>query len=135
MHGSELDHYKEREKELMAKEDVKVDIKEEVKKAMKEIQCIPDITGLSYEDLCIHPNLYLSEVFKIPKFDTFGGVGNPMAYLRSYCDPLVGVVRDEALLMRIFSRSLCGEALNGLPRMKPYNGPAGMHWPKIFSID
>ena len=61
MHGSELDHYKEREKELMAKEDVKVDIKEEVKKAMKEIQCIPDITGLSYEDLCIHPNFDLQK--------------------------------------------------------------------------
>ena len=78
---------------------------------MKEIQYIPDITGLSYEDLCIHPDLNLPEGFKIPKFDTFGGAGNPMAHLRAYCDQLVGVGRDEALLMRLFSRSLCGEAL------------------------
>ena len=86
MHDSELDHYEEQEKEWRAKEDVKVDITEEIKKAMKELQCIPDITGLSYEDLCIHPNLDLPKGFKIPKFDTFGGVGNPMDHLRSYCD-------------------------------------------------
>ena len=54
MHDSELDHYEEQEKEWRAKEDVKVDITEEIKKAMKELQCIPDIFGLSYEDLYIH---------------------------------------------------------------------------------
>jgi len=53
--------------------------------------------------LVIHPNLNLSEGFKIPKFDTFGRVGRPMAHLRAYCDQLVGVGRDEVLLMRIFS--------------------------------
>ena len=78
---------------------------------MKEIQCVPYIPGISYEDLCIHQNLNLPEGFKIPKFDTFGGVGNPMAHLKAYCDQLVGVGRDEALLMRLFSGSLCGEAL------------------------
>ena len=111
MHGSELDHYEEQEREWKAKEEVKIDIKEEIKRAMKELQCIPDAVGLSYAELCIHPDLNLPEGFKIPKFDTFGGVGNPMAHLRAYCDQLVGVGRDEALLMRLFSRSLCGEAL------------------------
>ena len=52
----------------------------------EELQCIPEIAGLSCEDLCIHPNLDLPKGFKIPKFDTFGGVGNPMDHLRSYCD-------------------------------------------------
>lgn len=33
-----------------------------------------------------------------------------MAHLRAYCDHLVRVCRDEALLMWLFSRSLCGEA-------------------------
>ena len=65
MHGYDLDHYEEQEKEWREKEEVKVDIKEEIKKSMKELQCIPDITGLSYEDLCIHPNLDLPEGFKI----------------------------------------------------------------------
>ena len=86
MHSSELDHYEEQERLLRSKEAAKVDIKEEIKKAMKEIQCVPDITGLSYEDLCIHPNLDLPEGFKTTKFYTFGGVRNPMAHLRAYCD-------------------------------------------------
>ena len=34
-----------------------------------------------------------------------------MDHLRAYCDQFVGVGRDEALLMRLFSRSLCVEAL------------------------
>ncbi|XP_015081224.1 uncharacterized protein LOC107024772 [Solanum pennellii] len=78
---------------------------------MKELQCIPDIVGLSYAEFCIHPDLNLPEGFKIPKFDTFGGVGKPMAHLRLYCDQLMGVGRDEALLMRLFNQSLCGEDL------------------------
>ncbi|XP_015072542.1 uncharacterized protein LOC107016648 [Solanum pennellii] len=111
VHGSELDHYEEQEREWKAREEAKIDIKEEIKRAMKELQCIPDVAGLSYAELCIHPDLNLPEGFKIPKFDTFGGVGNPMAHLRAYCDQLVGVGKDEALLMRLFSQSLCGEAL------------------------
>ncbi|KAK4730295.1 hypothetical protein R3W88_023283 [Solanum pinnatisectum] len=78
---------------------------------MKELHYIPESDGLSYEDLCIHPNLNLPEGFKVPKFDTFEGTGNPLAHLRAYCDQLVGVGRNEALLMRFFSRSLSGEAL------------------------
>ena len=71
VHDFELDHCEEKEKEWRVTEEVKVDIKEEIKKAMKELQCVPDISGLSYEDLCIHPNFNLLERFKIPMFDTF----------------------------------------------------------------
>ena len=88
-----------------------MDIKEEIRKAMKEFQCIPNIDGLNYDDLCINLDLDLPEVFKVPKFDTFKEVGNSMAHLRAYCDHLVRVGRDEALLMRLFIRSLCGESL------------------------
>ncbi|KAL3364209.1 hypothetical protein AABB24_013125 [Solanum stoloniferum] len=109
---SELDHYEEQEREWRSKEEVvKLNMKEEIRKAMKELQYIPEVDGLSYEDLCIHPNLDLPKRFKVPKFDTFGGTGNPLAHLRAYCDQLVGVGRNEALLMRHFSRSLNGEAL------------------------
>ncbi|KAK4734344.1 hypothetical protein R3W88_008605 [Solanum pinnatisectum] len=110
--GSELDHYKEREREWRSKEEAaKLDMKEEIRKAMKELQCIPEVTDLNYEDLCIHSNLDLPEGFKVPKFDVFGGTGNPLAHLRAYCGQLVGVGRDEALLMWLFSRSLSREAL------------------------
>nr|XP_025888955.1 uncharacterized protein LOC112942271 [Solanum lycopersicum] len=111
VHGSEYDHYEEQEREWKARKEAKIDIKEEIKRAMKELQCILDVVGLSYVELCIHQDFNLPEGFKIPKFDTFGGVGNPMAHLRAYCDQLVGVGKDEALLMTLFSWSLCGEAL------------------------
>ncbi|XP_055802993.1 uncharacterized protein LOC129872127 [Solanum dulcamara] len=78
---------------------------------MKEFHYTPIVVGLNYEDLCIHPDLDLPKGFKVSKFDTFGGTGNPLAHLRAYCDQLVGVGKNEALLMRLFSRSLRGEAL------------------------
>ena len=81
---------------------------------MKELHYISEVDGLSYKDLCIHPNLDLPKGFKVPKFVTFNGTGNPLAHLKVYCDQLVGVGKNEALLMRLFGRSLSGEALEWL---------------------
>ena len=89
-------------------------MKEEIRKAMKELHYISEVDGLSYKDLCIHPNLDLPEGFKVPKFVTFNGTGNPLAHLKVYCDQLVGIGKNEALLMRLFGRSLNGEALEWL---------------------
>nr|XP_004240309.1 uncharacterized protein LOC101266943 [Solanum lycopersicum] len=91
-----------------------VNMKEEIRKAMEELHYIFEVDGLSYKNLCIHPNLDLPEGFKVPKFVTFNGTGNPLAHLRVYCDQLVGVGKNEALLMRLFGRSLSGEALEWL---------------------
>ena len=91
---------------------------------MKELQCVPDIAEISNEDLCIHPNFDLPEGFKILKFDTFGGVGNPMAHLRAYCDQLIGVGRDESLFMQIFRRSLSGETLEWFTSHKTRQWPS-----------
>ncbi|XP_069147185.1 uncharacterized protein [Solanum lycopersicum] len=81
---------------------------------MEELHYISEVDGFSYKDLCIHPNLDLLEGFKVPKFVTFNGTGNPLAHLKVYCDQLVGVGKNEALLMRLFGRSLSGEALEWL---------------------
>ncbi|XP_069152548.1 uncharacterized protein [Solanum lycopersicum] len=117
---SKLDHYKEQEREWRSKEEVvKLNMKEEIRKAMKELHYISEVDGLSYKDLCIHPNLDLPEGFKVPKFVTFNGTGNPLAHLKVYCDQLVGVGKNEALLMRLFSRSLSGEALEWLTSQEP----------------
>ncbi|XP_059288460.1 uncharacterized protein LOC132041781 [Lycium ferocissimum] len=67
-------------------------------------------TGLRYDDLCMHPDLDLLEGFKIPKFEMFNGTGNLKAHLRSYCDQLVDIKKNEPLIMRLFSRSLTSEA-------------------------
>lgn len=42
-----------------------MDLKEEIRNVVKEFQCIPDVAGLNYEDLCSNPNLDLPEGFKI----------------------------------------------------------------------
>ncbi|KAK4731975.1 hypothetical protein R3W88_024963 [Solanum pinnatisectum] len=78
---------------------------------IEELDYSSEDVGLNYENLCIHPNLNLPKGFKVPKFVTFNGTGNPIAHLKVYCDQLVGVGKNEALLMRLFSRSLNGEAL------------------------
>ncbi|XP_060190575.1 uncharacterized protein LOC132619805 [Lycium barbarum] len=58
----------------------------------------------------MHPDLDLPEGFKIPKFEMFNGPGNPKAHLRSYYDQLVGLKKNEPLIMRLFSCSLNGES-------------------------
>ncbi|XP_060182210.1 uncharacterized protein LOC132611864 [Lycium barbarum] len=68
-------------------------------------------TGLRYDDLCMHLNLDLPDGFKILKFERFNGAGNPKAHLRSYYYQLVGVKKNEPLIMQPFSRSLTGEAV------------------------
>ncbi|KAK4710109.1 hypothetical protein R3W88_004622 [Solanum pinnatisectum] len=109
---SELDHYEEKDKEWRAKEEnTKQIMKEEIAKLIKEFDYSSKDVGLNYKNLCIHPNLNLPEGFKVPKFVTFNGTGNPLAHLKVYCDQLVGVGKNEALFMRLFSRSLNGEAL------------------------
>lgn len=110
--GSKLDHYEEKEREWRLKEEAtEVDIKEEILRGMKEQQCLPEVTELNYEDLCIHLNLVLLEGFKVPKFDVFERIGNHLGHLMAYYDQLVGVERDKVVLMYIFSRSLSREAL------------------------
>ena len=47
----------------------------------------------------------------MPKFVTFNRTENPLAHLKVYCDQLMGVDKNEALLMSLFGRSLGGEAL------------------------
>ncbi|MCF8704103.1 hypothetical protein L3055_11255, partial [Corynebacterium sp. MC-02] len=64
----------------------KLNIKGEIAKAMRHIHIALGVVELNYENLCIHPDLDLLEGFKIPKFDTFSGTGNPLAHLRAYCD-------------------------------------------------
>ncbi|XP_070032413.1 uncharacterized protein [Nicotiana tomentosiformis] len=53
---------------------------------------------------------------KSPKFDIFDGTGDPYENLRAYRDKLVGVGRNEKLRMKLFIRSLTGEALTWYTR-------------------
>ncbi|XP_070051963.1 uncharacterized protein [Nicotiana tomentosiformis] len=88
---------------------------EELKKLTSRVQGVEGgkgIKGLNYEDLCIQPDIELPEGYKPPKFEMFEGIGDPKVYLRTYCDKLVGVGKDERIRMKLFMRSLIGDALS-----------------------
>ncbi|XP_070004072.1 uncharacterized protein [Nicotiana sylvestris] len=42
----------------------------------------------------------------------FDGMGNPRVHMRTYCDKLVGVGKDERICMKLFMSSLKGDALS-----------------------
>lgn len=74
-------------------------MRKEIEEAIKELYHILDIIRLNYEDLNIPSDLDLPKGFKVPKFNTISGDGNPLVYLRVYCDQLRGVRKNEALLV------------------------------------
>ena len=59
----------------------------------------------------MHLDVEWPKGYKLPKFKMFNDIGDPKAHLRMYCDKLIGVGRDERILMKLFMRSLTGEAL------------------------
>ncbi|XP_070051837.1 uncharacterized protein [Nicotiana tomentosiformis] len=78
---------------------------EELKKLTGRVQSVKGgkgIGGLNYEDLCIHPDVKLPKGYKPPKFEMLDGTG----------DKLVGVGKDERIRMKLFMRSLTGDALS-----------------------
>jgi len=60
----------------------------------------------------VKPGVDLPYGYKVPKFEVFNGIGNPMAHLRRYCDQMVVVRRNKALLILLFSLRLKGKALD-----------------------
>ncbi|XP_070009903.1 uncharacterized protein [Nicotiana sylvestris] len=90
---------------------------EELKKLTRRIQGVEGrkgIRGVNYKDLCIQPNVELPEGYKPPKFEMFDGTGDPRVHLRIYCDKMFGVGKDERIRMKLFMRSLKGDALSWL---------------------
>ncbi|XP_070029685.1 uncharacterized protein [Nicotiana sylvestris] len=88
---------------------------EELKKLTSHVQGVEGgkgIEGLNYENLCIQPDVELSEGYKPLKFEMFDGMGDPKVHLRTYYDKLVGVRKDERIRMKLFMRSLTGDALS-----------------------
>ncbi|XP_070040425.1 uncharacterized protein [Nicotiana tomentosiformis] len=88
---------------------------EELKKLTSRVQGVKGgkgIEGLNYEDLCIQLDIELPGGYKPPKYEMFNGTGDPKVDLRTYCDKLVGVGKDERIRMKLFMRSLTGDALS-----------------------
>ncbi|KAG5599843.1 hypothetical protein H5410_031213 [Solanum commersonii] len=82
-----------------------------LRKVLKNLQVTRGTESLDYDDLCIHPDIDMPVRYKPPKFDMFDGQGDPHAHLRVYFGKLVGVGKNKNMRMKLFIRSLFGEAL------------------------
>ncbi|PHT66526.1 hypothetical protein T459_30951 [Capsicum annuum] len=78
--------------------------------AMKNLQGLGGYKSVSYKDLCMFPSDNLPPGFKMPKFEKYDEHGNPVTYLRRYCNQLRGAGGKEELLMAYFGESLSGLA-------------------------
>jgi len=67
------------------------------------------VEGLNYEDLCIQLDVELLEGYKSPTFEIFDGTIDPKVHLRTYCDKIVGVGKNE---LKLFMRSITGDTLS-----------------------
>nr|XP_033515291.1 uncharacterized protein LOC117279792 [Nicotiana tomentosiformis] len=65
------------------------------------------------------PDIELPNGYKPPMFEIFDGTGDPKVNLRTYCDKLVGVGKNEQIRMKLFVRSLTGDALSWYIRQNP----------------
>ncbi|XP_070054688.1 uncharacterized protein [Nicotiana tomentosiformis] len=54
----------------------------------------------------------VEEGYKPPNFEMFDGTGDPKVHLRTYCNKLVGVGKNEQIRMKMFMQSLIGDALS-----------------------
>jgi len=106
-------------------------IAEELKKLTSRVQGVEGnkgIESLNYEDLCIQPDVELPEGYKPPKFEMFDGTGDPRVHLKTYCDKLVGVGKDENIRMKLFMKSLTRDSLSWYIIQDLRNGPMGVFY-------
>ncbi|XP_070035977.1 uncharacterized protein [Nicotiana tomentosiformis] len=68
--------------------------------------------------------------YKPPKFEMFDATGDPKVNLRTYCDKLVGVGKDEQICMKLFMRSLTGDSLAWYISQNPKKW---VHWVSMAS--
>jgi hypothetical protein len=55
-------------------------------------------------ELCLVPNIIVSNKFRIPKFIKYTGLECPNTHLRSYCNKMAEVIYDDKLLIYFFSK-------------------------------
>ncbi|XP_070013539.1 uncharacterized protein [Nicotiana sylvestris] len=83
---------------------------------------------------CQNPDVELPKDYKPHKFEMFDGMGDPKVHLRTYCDKLVGVGKDERIHMKLFMRSLTGDVCLGISVRIPRSGFNIDSAPDVFYI-
>ncbi|KAF3614573.1 putative nitrate transporter 1.4-like [Capsicum annuum] len=77
-----------------------------LEQSMRNMQGLGGPKSVSYKYLCMFPDVYFLLGFKIPKFEKYEWHGDPVAYLRCYCNQLRGVGGKEQLLMAYLGERL-----------------------------
>ncbi|XP_070032902.1 uncharacterized protein [Nicotiana tomentosiformis] len=77
---------------------------------LKNMQGSAGQNSITFKDLCMFPDVRLPLGFKTPKFEKYDGHGDPIAYLKRYCNQLRGVEGKEELVMAYYGESLTGVA-------------------------
>ncbi|XP_070041209.1 uncharacterized protein [Nicotiana tomentosiformis] len=80
-----------------------------LEQSLKNMQGLSGQKSVSYSNLCMFPHVHLPVGFKMPKFETYNGHGDPIAHLKRYYNQLRGGGKEE-LLMAYFGESLTGIA-------------------------
>lgn len=60
----------------------------------------------------MHHDVELLKGYKPSKFELYNGIAYPKVHLKLYCDKLVGVGKNEQILINLFMRSLTDDALS-----------------------
>ncbi|KAM3270832.1 hypothetical protein P3S67_029034 [Capsicum chacoense] len=81
-----------------------------LEQSIRNMQGLEGPKNISYKDLCMSPNVHLPLGFEMSKFDKYEGHGNPVAYLKKFCNQLRGAGGKKELLMAYFGESLTGIA-------------------------
>jgi len=68
-------------------------------------------------EVCLVPNIVVPKDFRIPDFIKYTGLECPNTHLRSYCNKMAKVIRDDKLLIYFFQDSLAGFALSWYMRL------------------
>jgi len=68
-------------------------------------------------EVCLLPNIVVPKDFRIPDFIKYTGLQCPNTHLRSYCNKMAEVIRDDKLLIYFFQDSLEGSALSWYIRL------------------
>jgi len=68
-------------------------------------------------EVCLVPNIVVPKDFRIPDFIKYTGLECPNTHLRSYCNKMAEVIRDDKLLIYFFQDSLTESALSWYMRL------------------
>ena len=87
-------------------------------KKLKEIESVNDLESVDPRELSVVPDVVIPSKFKMSKFEKYDGTKCPKNHLATYCNKMVGHVRNEDLLIHVFFDSLVGAAAQWYMELK-----------------